>query len=114
MYKVVIGDRNYGSYDFINQTTMEAESLPVDPIHRKLFHNDIIEYDGEMFHVRLSSLRKSKHISGVAVMTDNVTYGKDKNKRYFRVLPDDSRLPSFLVPMAVKRWSSIKNQSTSM
>lgn len=103
MYKVVIGDRNYGSYDFINQTTMKAETLPVDPIQKKLFHNDIIEYDGEVFHVRLSSLRKSKHISGVAVMTDNVTYGKDKNKRYLRVLPDDSRLPSFLVPMAIKK-----------
>jgi|TARA_B100001287_G_C22683820_1_gene532098 exoribonuclease R len=102
MFKVQIGDRNYRAYDYINQTTMIGESLPIDPVALKLFHNDIIEYDGSNVKVMVSSLRSAKHISGVLVLSDNVSYGKHKNKKYYRCLPDDSRLPSFLIPLNFK------------
>ncbi len=103
MYKVHIGDRNYGTHEYINQLSMVQEKLPIDPISLKLFHNDVIEYDGIKTKVLVSSLRSAKHISGVLVLSDNISYGRqNKNKKYYRCLPDDSRLPSFLIPLNIK------------
>ena len=103
MYKVHIGDRNYGAYHYINNFTNQHETLPIDPIALKLFHNDVIEYDGIKTKVVISSLRIAKHISGVLVLADNISYGRqNKNKKYYRCLPDDGRLPSFLIPLNFK------------
>ena len=109
MYKVQIGDRNYGSYQFISQTSMNDTKLPLDPVSLKLFHNDIIEFDGINMKVVVSSLRTAKHISGVLVLSDSVSYGRERNNRkYYKCLPDDSRLPSFLIPVVFKNCDFYK------
>ena len=40
----------------------------------------------------------SKIIPGVLVLEDNKSYGIHNKKPLYRCIPDDSRLPSFLVP----------------
>ena len=109
MYKVQIGDRNYGSYQFISQTSMNDTKLPLDPVSLKLFHNDIIEFDGINMKVVVSSLRTAKHISGVLVLSDSVSYGRERIiVNIINVSPDDSRLPSFLKPVVFKNCDFYK------
>jgi len=44
---------------------------------------------------------KKKSLPGVLVLTGNKIYGKYKNKFYYRCIPDDKRLPDFLIPYKV-------------
>ena len=123
IYKIHINDRNYTSwdvYDTINFNKIGYE-LVTDPINSKLFTNDVFSVNKNKTIMLLhSSVRSGPSIPCVLILTGNKTYGresqykKDKNdvlikrtisknnRLLYKCMPDDTRLPCFLVPYELK------------
>ena len=106
MYKFVCDDRQYKSYKFINAKILHGEGVDigVDPLEYKLFNQDIIELGNEdKYVIAHSSVRSVKNIPAVLVLKGCKTFGKYKDKLLYRCIPDDKRLPEFLVPYKIKK-----------
>ncbi len=102
MLKIHIDDRQYGSFRVVEPTELKELSIPIVPLNEKLFHNDIFEYSNECVALLHSPTRTAKNLSGILVLDNNKTYGKMKDKFLYRCIPDDKRLPEFLVPYLSK------------
>ena len=83
----------------------------VSPIDSKLFHGDIINPDGDLIY---SSIRNTKQLVGILILEDGKTYGRTSNGKrlLYRCVPDNSKLPVFLVPHDIKLGFSkdVKNK----
>jgi exoribonuclease R len=101
-YRFETTDRNYGSYLFINKVTSNAESLDVDPITHKLLHGDIVDIKEGNVCIVSSPCRESGGHCGILVLEKNKSYGKDKGTYLYRCIPDDKRIPCFIVPYKLK------------
>lgn len=103
-YKIYIIGRNYESFDIYESDKMKKlESPPkIDPIKSKLMNGDIFEIKNGDVNIFHSPMRKAKFISGVLVLSGNKTYGKYKSKYFYRCIPDDKRLPEFIIPYKVQ------------
>jgi exoribonuclease R len=75
----------------------------VDPLENKLFSNDVFSID-EAGNVKVehSSIRIIGSIPGVLVLKNNKTYGRKNGKLLYKCVPDDMRLPCFLIPYEIK------------
>jgi len=49
-----------------------------------------------------STLRSGPPIPGVLIVNGNKTYGRLKDKLLYKCIPDDKRVPSFLIPYEIK------------
>ena len=114
-YKIVVDDRNYVQwkiydYDDVNIT---EKPLDIDPISSKLFSGDVFLYDEETFVVNIthSPTRNIGSIPGILVLNDGKTYGHDKKRLLYKCIPDDRRIPTFLVPYQVKNNFTKKNNN---
>ena len=112
-YKIHIDNRNYETWNLYNVSTMEKiENEKIEknfsPIKEKLFHNDIFTLDGSNVKILESNIRKNK-IAGVLVLKNNKTFGKFKNKYFYKCIPDDKHIPEFLIPYK-PHIKFIKNQ----
>jgi exoribonuclease R len=105
--ELIIGDRDYSSWEFIPNSSLNN----VSPIERKLFHGDILSDIGELIN---SPIRTMKQIPGILILDDGKTYGRTENGKrlLYRCIPDNKRLPIFLVPFDLKLGFSkdIKNK----
>jgi len=116
-WRIYIDDRNYVSWRLYDLDTKEEasfdiiESLKINPVEKKLFNNDIIIENGELVY---SHLRNCPSLAGVLLLENNKTYGRTENKKrlLYKCVPDDKRVPSFLVPYDMKLGFSknIKNK----
>ena len=111
-YKLYLNNRNYGSWDIYNATTLDQVQLPkLDPIENKMFSNDVFTYENEKVNIIHSSVRTVDNIPGVLILSDNKTYGRkngsnsnsNNNKLLYKCIPDDVRIPVFLVPYEIKQ-----------
>ena len=116
MYKINIDDRNYCSWSVYNATTLEQISMPgLNPEKEKLFSNDVFTFSENTNTIQIihSSTRINENIPAVLVLDSNKTYGRKKNsnqvtnkccktKLLYKCIPDDTRIPSFLVPYEIK------------
>ena len=105
LFKIHVEDRKYETWNIYDATTMELlnnKEIKFDPIKEKLINGDIFKLKESKPIVVHSTIKKIKHISGVLVLTGNKTYGKFKNKMLYRCVPDDKRLPEFVVPYKPK------------
>lgn len=113
-YKLYVNDRNYTSWEVFDADKFNKVSLiDINPIECKLFSNDIFTFDQHnsskttLLH---SSVRCGAPMPGVLVIVGNKTYGRQashKNngksaKLLYKCIPDDMRLPAFLVPYEIK------------
>ena len=102
MYRFSTEDRDYTKWTIYH--TISKEEFPssnVQPIQNKLFNFDIFKYtDGEI--EICNSPTRHGSIAAVLVLECNKTYGKYKNKFLYKCIPDDRRLPIFLVPYRIK------------
>ena len=126
LYKINIGNREYTEWTLFNATTLEPAIIDDFNLEdHKLFSNDVFTYnkrkDGtaivEIVH---SSARISEHIPAVLILADNKTYGREiktnskngpnsKNGRLlYKCIPDDTRIPTFLVPYEIKHMGFSK------
>ena len=103
-YKIYVSDRNYNEYTIYNAKTMKKNEVHpvIEPLKLKLLNCDIFTIIKDNVNIIHSPTRESKYISGVLVLQGNKTYGKFNNKYFYRCIPDDKRLPEFIIPYKVK------------
>ena len=103
-YKVIVEDRNYNKWDFCNANTFDKVELDIQPLENKLFNNDIFQVSKrEEITLVHSSIRVGGEIPGVLILKDNKTYGRKKGKLLYKCIPDDMRIPAFLIPYEMKQ-----------
>ena len=96
-YKFVSHDRNYSSYDYYDSDSLTKVELEIDAATNKLLDQDIFTMNDGV-NIIHSVCRNTKNISGVLILDTNKTYGKNaKGKTYHKCIPDDMRLPGFLI-----------------
>tara|TARA_A100001011_G_scaffold399847_1_gene510535 strand:- start:1348 stop:3084 length:1737 start_codon:yes stop_codon:yes gene_type:complete len=107
-YKLTVVDKNYNEYDFLDTKMLKPvfPKLDLNPLDYNLFNQDIIEYDGETCNLLHSSARNSL-IPGVLVLERDEKHGsvgRLSNYKYlYKCIPDDRRLPEFLIPYKIKK-----------
>ncbi len=105
-FKLHVADRNYESFDIINASTLSGDdSIPsLNPVEHKLLNQDIFDYDTTTKKVIIqhSTTRSMPNIPGVLVLEGNKRYGKHKNKFLYKCVPDDRRLPIFMIPYQIR------------
>jgi exoribonuclease R len=126
IYKLYVHDRNYKSWEIFDANKfIKIEDIHIDPISSKLLSNDVFTIDkNNKVNIMHSTIRLGTAIPGVLILTDNKTYGRysksnndhpqvnNKNqnkvktktdgKLLYKCIPDDMRLPIFLVPYEIK------------
>jgi exoribonuclease R len=116
LYKIHIDNRNYGSWTLFNATTLEPVVLDgFDPTQHKLFTNDIFTYNKGRVEIIHSSIRLNENIPSVLILADNKTYGREtkhtktaSGRLLYKCIPDDTRIPIFLVPYEIKQMGFSK------
>lgn len=99
-YKISVEDKNYETFEITNGN---SESIVSDPIKNKLFDGDIFSVDAGIVSITQSPLRLRLYIPAILVLEGNRIFGKTKKQRpLYRCIPDDRRLPEFLVPYTNK------------
>ena len=105
-YKIMVDDGKYTNYSYLDIKSLKtSENQPkINPMVNKLFNQDIVEVNDDSCLMKLlhSSVRSMKNIPGVLVLDSNKTYGKINKRFYYKCIPDDKRLPMFLIPYKEK------------
>jgi len=115
-FKIHVNDRSYQSWEVFDTDNFNKIVVDINPIENKLFTNDIFSIDkNNKITILHSSIRTSPSIPCVLILNGNKTYGRDNkytkltnlsnkssNKLLYKCIPDDIRLPSFLVPYEMK------------
>lgn len=108
--KITIDNRNYSNWSIFDATTLEPISVNIEsnPIQHKLFSGDVFTintiHDKKTVEIIHSSVRSVDNIPAVLILSNNKTYGRilGKGKLLYKCIPDDVRLPTFLVPYEIK------------
>ena len=105
-FKIYVNDRNYTSWNIFEIVNFQPVNLEINPVENKLFSNDVFSVDNAK-NVKLihSSIRSGTFIPGVLIISGNKTYGRQQKKNgklLYKCIPDDMRLPPFLVPYEIK------------
>lgn len=125
LFKIQFDNRNYGSWTIFNANTLEPVTIEsFNPIEHKLFPNDIFTYNKNKVEIIHSSIRVNENIPAVLILADNKTYGREnklinensllKNTKksigrlLYKCIPDDVRIPVFLVPYEIKQMGFSK------
>ena len=112
LLKININHRNYSDWSiFSADTLLQLDKISLtslfvdvefDPIQHKLFTGDIFTFENSIVTIHNSPIRTMQDIPAVLILTDNKTYGRKKGKLLYKCVPDDIRLPVFLVPYEIK------------
>ena len=115
MYRVQIPHRNDDfnkwSLEFMQENEEQKQWVRTDPTtifhegFRKLFHDDVFSLGPNGIELIESSVRQGLSIPAILVIEGSKTYGREKksNKLLYKCIPNDVRLPAFLVPYEMKR-----------
>jgi hypothetical protein len=122
-YKIYVNDRNYESWETFDTNNLNKINLDINPIYSKLLSNDVFSVnEDKTINIIHSSIRSGPSIPAVLILAGNKTYGrqtKDTQKKgnrntntngklLYKCIPDDMRLPSFLVPYEIKNMGFSK------
>ncbi len=103
LYKIYINDRNYTAWEVFETHNFQKVNVQVDPNESKLFTNDVFSIENDGVKIIHSSVRSTSNMPAVLIISGNKTYGRGKNgKLLYKCVPDDRRLPPFLVPYEIK------------
>ena len=110
-YKIHIHDRNYTSWEIYDTGNLnKISTIEINPIECKLFSNDVFEINTENGSINLlhSTVRHGSSIPGVLMLDGNKTFGRQlkangtAGKLLYKCMPDDKRMPAFLIPYEMK------------
>jgi hypothetical protein len=115
-YKIYVNDRNYTSWEVFDSNNYNKVEFDFDPFGEKIFSNDVFAFDeNNKINILHSSIRSGPHMPGVLVLADNKTYGREQKQQVnsskmrtkegrllYKCIPDDMRLPTFLIPYEIK------------
>ena len=103
LYKIYVNDRNYSAWEVFETNTFQKIDIDINPNTCKLFTNDVFSYEKNTVVIVHSTVRSGSPMPGVLIINGNKTYGRAKNgKLLYKCVPDDKRLPPFLVPYEIK------------
>jgi exoribonuclease R len=121
IYKIYIHDRKYSSWDIFDANKFsKIENVEINPIESKLLSNDVFMIDkNNKVDILHSTIRTGSALPAVLVLAGNKTYGRQNKlltgqtytkkraesaggKLLYKCIPDDVRLPEFLVPYELK------------
>lgn len=117
MIKILINNRDYNDYEFIDPDTNNTLSNElyshIDPIELKLFTKDYLIVTSNDVKVHHSYIRKEAKMAGVLILENSKTYGRTSNGKrlLYKCVPDDKRLPIFLVPYDIKNSFNKKQKN---
>ena len=108
-YKFNVSNRNYLTWSIYDNHTfqqiIDEEILnKISPYEEKLLNDDVFIFN-ELCEIQIihSTSRLTQNIPGVLVLDGNKTYGRhNKSKLYYKCIPDDIRLPLFLVSYEIQ------------
>ena len=113
-----INSHNYEKFTLYKTDILEIFHFEKDeylknnflPEKFKLFNQDIFDYEEKSKSITIysSSTRNSDQLPGILKL--DKTYGKYKKKLLYKCIPDDKRLPEFLIPYNVKFGFSKKEK----
>jgi len=101
-FRIYVDDRNYMSWKYYNETKEAVQlEFPSNPYEQKLFNNDVIYENGELIH---SNVRDCTSLAGILLLENSKTFGRTENKKrlLYKCIPDDKRIPAFLIPYDMK------------
>jgi len=101
-YKIVLENRNYTNWNIYDSNNFEKKDLQINPIESKLFSNDVFIFEKNKVNIIHSSIRTGPPIAGVLIISGNKTYGRKNGKLLYKCMPDDIRIPAFLIPYEIK------------
>jgi exoribonuclease R len=114
-YKIRIDDRNWHNWSLYESSTMSQTTIDnFNPTNHKLFTNDEFTYNAKSNTIDIihSVTRINENIPAVLILENNKTYGRESTKKnaklLYKCVPDDIRLPIFLVPYEIKRMGFSK------
>ena len=125
LIKIFIEDRQYSTWSFCcpdTKNVITEDDIPevkyINPIEYKLFSRDIFTIsmvdEKPVIKIIYPYIKSCTYIAGILQLENNKTYGRTVNKKrlLYKCIPDDKRLPSFLVPYDMKIGFSkvIKNK----
>ena len=102
MYKLYVSDREYNEISVVFSKDLKPTDITIDAISNKMFTQDIFDIVNGKVIVRHSTVKNSSSIPAVLVLEGNKMYGRYKDKFLYKCVPDDKRLPIFLVPYKIK------------
>jgi len=103
--KIYVSDGKYEKFEYYDALTLGKyeNTISINPVKKKLFNQDVFELDCNNVKLLHSSVRSVECLPGVLVLQGDKKYGKYKNKFLYKCIPDDKRLPFFLVPYEEKK-----------
>lgn len=101
MFTFHSNDRLYDDYIILNNETGEKRDTIGDTFALKVFDQDTFNIIGKGILI-VTSFIHDNDIAGVIVLENQKTYGKHNGKFLYQFIPDDYRLPIFLVPFKCK------------
>ena len=120
LYKININDRNCSSWEIYHSESFKKIEMDINPLDKKLFTNDVFTIDkSSNLTILHSSIRSGPAIPGVLILDGNKTYGRENKliegqtynlnraklsraRLLYKCIPDDIRIPPFLVPYEIK------------
>ena len=110
-YKITFEDRTMNNWKITNYRSFSDVYLDNLIINNyKLFNGDVFSYDNNNMKIIHSTVRNIENISGVLLLEGNKIFGKENKKNLYKCLPDDKRIPPFLVPYELKNIGFSKYQ----
>ena len=100
-YRLRTEDRQYNEFKIHEEGTFTEIKMDILPFKFKMFNFDTFITDPGIKIVH-STVRSMTSIPGVLMLQGNRTFGKCKNRSLYQCVPDDKRIPMFLVPYKVK------------
>lgn len=111
LYKIQIKDRQYLEWSVHTKTggNLCTDTIgAVSPVENKMFHDDVFILNKNTVEILESPVKKMV-IPGVLVLKHNKTYGRHSNgKLLYKCIPDDAKIPAFLVPYEMKNMGFSK------
>ncbi len=100
MFRFSSEDREYNKYRIYSNETGESIEKEFHPNEIKMFNFDIFNMNEGNIKM-VNSPSRIATISCVLVLDNELTYGKHKDKFLYKCVPDDCRIPVFLVPFKI-------------
>ena len=113
-YKILINDRAYTSWTIVLQDTFKPADISISPFEHKLFTDDVFTCNTSPISpitsvsITHSTVRLMTNIPAVLIINDGKTFGRKKDKLFYKCIPDDKRLPIFIVAYELKHIGFFK------
>lgn len=106
-YQILIEDRNYDQWYFIdsiegNRVCNNELLNNIEPYKQRYFTKDYIKCSDNEVKLVKSDIRNGTNITAVLILSNNKMFGRYGKRQLYQCIPDDQRLPIFLVPYEIK------------